>query len=121
MKKRVKNGAPEAETNAMGKRGLGIGACTEEADAMMWKASDEGEVDTEVGGASSASGERPTPQVLSIGEGAASETTMERPPWAATIAVAKSAGPPHAMKRSGFINCSAPNSTLSSMVLSLTG
>jgi hypothetical protein len=47
-KKRVKNGAPEAETNVMGKRGLGIGACTEEADAMMWEASDEGEVDTEV-------------------------------------------------------------------------
>ena len=32
----------------MRKRGLGIGAGTEEADAMKWEASDEGEVDNQV-------------------------------------------------------------------------
>jgi hypothetical protein len=47
-KERVKNGAPDAEANAMRKRGLGIGAGTDEADAMNREASDEGEVNTEV-------------------------------------------------------------------------
>jgi hypothetical protein len=45
---RAKSGAPDAEANAMRKRRPGIGAGTEEADAMKWEATDEGEVDAEV-------------------------------------------------------------------------
>jgi hypothetical protein len=46
-KERVKNGALDALANAMRNRRLGIGAGPEEADAVKWEASDEGEVDTE--------------------------------------------------------------------------
>jgi hypothetical protein len=43
-----KNGTPDAEANAMRKRRPGIGAGTEEADAMKWEATDEEQIDTEV-------------------------------------------------------------------------
>jgi len=46
-KESVKNGAPDAEANAMRKPGLSIGAGAE-ADPMKWEASDEGKVDIQV-------------------------------------------------------------------------
>jgi len=89
---------------------------------MEGEASDKGEVDPEVRTNFESIWQKPSrPQALSIGEGAVSETTMERPLRIATIEVVKPAAPPTVMKRSGFMKCFVSTSTVSSMVFRMTG
>jgi hypothetical protein len=88
---------------------------------MKWEASDEGEVDTEVRKGFERIWQKTLTTSLIDWRIAGIRDNDRKALRAATTAVAKPAGPPPAMKSSGFMNCPVPTSRVSSMVLSLTG